>query len=353
MAIDQAIQARLKAVRNALRKQQADSWVLTYNLDQFYLTGFFFYPGEAVLVIHPKGVACITRTLYVEPLKKFAPYLEIIGCDIDRLGTALSYVKKNKLRRVGFDAAKELYLPGKRMLQAGLKELPSLISGLRETKAADELKKMRAANRIAYLAYEYVKPRIKTGMTEGEVASMLEQFMRSQGASNVSFPTIVAFGENAANPHHETSTRKLKKEDAVLMDFGCIYAGYCSDITRCWWHGRREPEEYTRIWKIVDKARRTGIQTARVGTATREVDAQARGVIERAGYGAYFTHRTGHGVGIDIHEEPYNSADSQAILREGNVVTVEPGIYLPGKFGVRLEDTIAVMKTGANILTKK
>ncbi|MBR4592562.1 MAG: M24 family metallopeptidase, partial [Elusimicrobiaceae bacterium] len=107
------------------------------------------------------------------------------------------------------------------------------------------------------------------------------------------------------------------------------------------------------IWKIVDTARKAGIQAARVGTATREVDARTRQVIEQAGYGAYFTHRTGHGVGIDIHEEPCNSADSQAVLREGNVVTVEPGIYLPGKFGIRLEDTIAVLKKGATILTKK
>ena len=127
------------------------------------------------------------------------------------------YLKKKKISRAGFDAAKETYLSGKQMRTAGLVELPSLISRLRETKDSDELKKMRQANRIAYLAYEYVKPRIKTGMMECEVASMLEQFMRMQGAWATSFATIVAFGENAANPHHETGTRKLKKEDAVSI----------------------------------------------------------------------------------------------------------------------------------------
>lgn len=344
---------RLNAIRNLLRKYKVKTLILTYPADQFFVTGFPFYTGEAVFILHPRGITGIMRSLYAEPFSRFAPHIETIACDEDRLGKALAYVKKNRLPSPGFDAAKESYLDGKRMQQAGFAELPSLVAFLRQTKDSVELKQMRESNRIAYLAYEYVKPRVKTGMMECEVASMLEQFMRARGASATSFDTIVAFGENAANPHHVTGTRKLKKEDAVLMDFGCVYGGYCSDITRSWWHGNREPEEYKKIWKLTDQARRTGIKAVRIGTATRNVDAQARGVISRAGYGAYFTHRTGHGVGIEIHEEPCNSADSTAVLREGNVVTVEPGIYLPGKFGVRLEDTVAVTKAGARILTKK
>lgn len=344
---------RLKAITNLLRKYKVKTLVITNPADQFYVTGFPFYEGEAVFILHPKGTVGIMRSLYVEPFNRFAPHIEAIACDEDRLGQALACVQKKKLPCPGFDADKEMYLAGKRMVQAGFVELPSLISSLRQNKDSIELKQMRQSNRIAYLAYEYVKPRVKTGMMECEVASMLEQFMRARGASATSFDTIVAFGENAANPHHVTGTRKLKKEDAVLMDFGCVYGGYCSDITRSWWHGSREPEEYRKIWKIVDQARRTGIKAVRVGAATRAVDACAREVISQAGYGTYFTHRTGHGVGIEIHEEPCNSADSKAILCEGNVVTVEPGIYLPGKFGVRLEDTVAVTKAGANILTRK
>ncbi len=344
---------RLDSVRNLLRKYHVKTLVLTNPADQFFVTGFPFYAGEAVFILHPKGMVGIMRSLYVEPFRRFAPAVEALACDEDRLGKALAYVAEKKLPCPGFDADKEAYIAGKRMVEAGFAELPSLVSSLRQTKDASELKLMRQSNRIAYLAYEYVKPRVRTGMMECEVASMLEQFMRARGASATSFDTIVAFGEDAANPHHVTGTRKLKKEDAVLMDFGCVYGGYCSDITRSWWHGNREPEEYKKIWKLVDNARRTGINAVRIGTATREVDAQARNVIARAGYGEYFTHRTGHGVGIEIHEEPCNSADSKAILREGNVVTVEPGIYLPGKFGVRLEDTVVVTKTKANILTRK
>ena len=288
----------------------------------------------------------------MKPFGRKHPEIEVIGGE-NRLEMALDKIRALRIKRAGFDADKESYYTGIRMMKAGLKELPSLVSQLRCEKDAAEIKRMRDSNRIAYQAYEYVRPRVKTGMTETEVAVMLEQFMRSKGASAVSFMTIVCFGENAANPHHETSMRKLKNNEAVLMDFGCIYNGYCSDITRCWWHGKNEPEEYRKIWNIVDKARRAGIKALRPGVATKDIDATARGIITAAGYGEYFTHRTGHGVGMDIHEEPFNSADSKAILRVGNTVTVEPGIYLPGKFGVRLEDTLAVTETGSTILTRK
>lgn len=344
--------ARLSALRGLMRKNKLDGLVVTNNLDQLYLTNFFFYPEETILLIHGKGVTCFTRELYIEPLGRLFPKMEVCGSET-RLAATIEKAKKMGLKRIGFDAAKESYPNGKMMSAAGFAEVGGFISKLRETKDAAELKIMRESNRIAYQAYEYVKPRVKTGMTESEVAAELEKFMRSKGASGPSFLTIVGFGENAANPHHETGSRKLKANDAVLMDFGCIYKGYCSDITRCWWHGNNEPAEYKKIWKIVDKARKTGIKAVQTGTANKAVDAAARGVIANAGYGEYFTHRTGHGVGIEIHEQPYNSQTADTVLAEGNVVTVEPGIYLPGKYGVRLEDTVAVAKTGAKILTKK
>lgn len=343
---------RFAALRKLLRKNKLDGFIVTNNLDQFYLTNFFFYPNEAVFLVHKKGVTCFTRELYVEPFGKFAPQMEVIG-DENRIVSAIAKARKLGLARPGFDAAKETYVSGGLLRASGFVEAGSFITTLRETKDAAELKILRESNRIAYLTYEYIKPRLKTGMTEFEVAAEMEKFMRAHGATTTSFYTIVAFGENAANPHHETSARKLKAEDAVLMDFGCIYKGYCSDITRSWWHGKKEPAEYTKIWNIVDKARRQGIKAVGVGVPCKKVDATSRGIISAAGYGEYYTHGTGHGVGIEIHEEPYNSQQSSSVLAEGNIVTVEPGIYLPGKFGVRLEDTMAVSKTGAKILTKK
>lgn len=352
MAERNNMDARFSALRAVMRKNKVDGLIVTNNLDQLYLTNFFFYPEETVLLVHGKGVSCFTRDLYVVPFGKYAPKMEVAGSET-RLASAIEKAKKLGLKRVGFDAAKESYQNGKMMAAAGFLEVGGFISKLRETKDAAELKLMREANRIAYQAYEYVKPRVKTGMTESEVAAELERFMRAKGASGPSFLTIVGFGENSANPHHETGDRKLKANDAVLMDFGCIYKGYCSDITRSWWHGKNEPAEYKKIWNIVEKARKAGVKAVKPGVANKDVDAAARKVITDAGYGEYFTHRTGHGVGIEIHEQPYNSQTADTVLAEGNVVTVEPGIYLPGKYGVRLEDTMAAAKTGAKILTRK
>ena len=353
MKLDQYTQTKFKAVRQYMRQQKLDGILVTNNVDQLYLTGFFFYEGETIFLIHSKGVEAVTRSLYVEPFSKYAPYINTFGDDENREKAIIKCIKKLGLKRVGFDASKESYLSGSLFRKNGLLEIPSIISKLRETKNAQELKQMRASNRLAYMTYEYIKSRIKTGMTECEVAAEMERFMRVHGAKCVSFFTIVAFGENTANPHHETGNRKLKDNEAVLLDFGCVYHNYCSDMTRSWWHGNKEPAEYTKIWKIVDKARKTGIKAANIGVTGQEVDAAARGVITKAGYGAYFTHRTGHGVGLDVHEEPCNDPTSTHKLEEGNITSVEPGIYLPGKFGVRLEDLIVATKTGAKIITKK
>lgn len=343
---------RFTALRSMMRKNKLDGLIVTDSLDQFYLTHFFFYPNETVFLVHKKGVVAFTRGLYVEPFGKYAPDMEVIGSET-RVVDAINKAHKLGLARVGFDAAKESYISGGLLHASGCVETGSLISTLRETKDASEIKILRDSNRLAYLAYEYIKPRIKTGMTEFEVAAEIEKFMRINGASKTSFYSIIGFGENSANPHHETGSRKLKAEDPIVLDFGCVYNGYCSDITRSWWHGKKEPAEYTKVWKIVDKARKAGIKAIGIGVPTKKIDATSRGIISAAGYGEYFTHRTGHGVGIEVHEEPCNDANSPAILAEGNIVTVEPGIYLPGKFGIRLEDTIAVTRTGAKILTKK
>lgn len=346
-------QSRLGNFKKILAKNKFDGFLVTDYFDQFYLIDFIFNAQEAVLLVTTKKTVCFTRSLYVQPLKEVAPSIQVIGEDADRLAAAVAYAKKAGLKSVGFDIAKESYLSGKFLTKSGCKESRSFVSQMRQAKDARELKLMRASNRLAYQTYAYIKPRIKTGMTEAQIAAEMEHFMRAHGATCPSFATIVAFGENAANPHHVTSTRKLKNEECILIDFGCVYQGYCSDMTRSWWHGKKAPAEYTKIWKLVDTARRKGIAFAKPGHTGQQVDTTSRLVIEDGGYGDYFTHGTGHGVGIEIHEDPYNSQQCTAKLVPGNVVTVEPGIYLPGKYGVRLEDTVAIMPKGAVILTRK
>lgn len=336
-----------------MQQKGFDGLVITNNIDQFYLLDFYFYAGEAVLLLHKEGIFCFTRQLYAGPLTERYPFMTVVGQDKQMAAAAVQKAQELGLVRVGFDAAKENYLAGSLFKRFGFVEADSYISLLRQVKDEHEIAVLRDSCKIAYDTYEYIRPRIKTGMTEFEVAAEMEKFMRMRGASATSFLTIIAFGENTANPHHATSARVLKDNEAVLIDFGCIYNGYCSDMTRSWWHQGTAPQEYQHIWDVTEQAWKAGIAAEKPGVACKEVDALARGIIAKAGYGEYFTHRLGHGVGLEIHEEPCNDQTSNAVLQKGNVVTVEPGIYLPGKYGVRLEETTVITDTGADILTRK
>lgn len=353
MTIQQRIVEKIEAVKQLMQKDGLDGLVITNSIDQFYLLNFYFCPAEAVLLLSKGELVCFTRQLYVETLRRQLPFMRAEGVDKGMNAAAVAEAGRLGLTRVGFDAEKENYMAGSLFKAAGFVESASYISALRQVKDEHEVASLRESNRIAYETYEYVKPLIKAGVTEFEVAAEIERFMRMKGASAPSFSTIVAFGANSANPHHVTSFKKLQENEAVLIDYGCIYNGYCSDITRSWWYGEQEPEEYTKIWNIVDKARRTGIATEAPGVAAQKVDAAARAIITSAGYGEYFTHRLGHGVGLEIHEEPNNDQTTKVVLKKGNVLTVEPGIYLPEKYGVRLEDTTVITDTGADILTRK
>ena len=247
MTLQQRVMEKIAALQKLMTRDGLDGLVITNNIDQFYLLGFYFYLGEAVLLLHKGGLTCFTRQLYVEPLKQKYPFMQTVGQDKQMAAAAVAETARLGLKRVGFDAGKESYMAGSLFKAAGFVEAESYASELRQVKDEHEIAVLRDSNRIAYETYEYIKPLLKTGVTEFEVAAEMEKFMRVKGASATSFLTIIAFGENTANPHHETSHRALKDNEAVLMDFGCIYNGYCSDITRSWWHGDNEPEEYTKI----------------------------------------------------------------------------------------------------------
>jgi Xaa-Pro dipeptidase len=222
-----------------------------------------------------------------------------------------------------------------------------VLAPLRAVKDAAELRHLeeaaRHADRIVIEAAEFMRP----GMTEREVARfVLDRF---EAAGDTDAWAIVASGPNGALPHHLTSGRRLEDGDVVVLDVGAYTEGYGSDITRTFWLGS-PPAEAERVYAIVDEARRAGIAAARTGAPAEAVDQAARGVIERAGYGAAFTHRTGHGVGLEIHEPPYLVGGNRAPLAAGMTHSVEPGIYLAGRFGIRLEDTVVVEDGGARPL---
>lgn len=232
-----------------------------------------------------------------------------------------------------------------------LKPLSQLISELRMVKDEVELNVMREAAGIADRTLEELMSWDLKEKSEKEVAKKIQSELVEQGADTFSFDAIVASGPNGANPHHTPSARKISEGDILIVDFGAKYKGYCSDITRTFSIGRA-PERALEVHGIVREAQERAFQTVREGVIAREVDAAARGVITSRGYGERFTHRTGHGLGLDIHEEPYIAPNSEVELRNGMVFTIEPGIYLEGEFGVRIEDDVAVIGGRGERLTR-
>lgn len=218
------------------------------------------------------------------------------------------------------------------------------IKRLRSIKTPEELARMREGAKITQAAFEHILDYVKEGVSEFDLLAELQYFLNKQGTVP-SFPPIIASGENAALPHATVSHRKLQAGDLLTMDFGCIYQGICTDFTRTIGISGVE-EELEMIYNIVKSANLAGLEAVRAGIGANEVDQVVRSVIQEAGYGAYFEHGTGHGVGVEIHEAPAITAYSTDVLKENMVITIEPGIYLPGKGGVRIEDMIAVTEEG-------
>lgn len=190
---------------------------------------------------------------------------------------------------------------------------------------------------------------LEVGITERDIAQVIQDHYKSKGATTEF--TIVAFGANGAFPHHHNGDTQLEDGMAVLIDTGCRLNGYPSDMTRCGWFGDAPDPEFLKVADVLEQAVQAALAIAKPGVVAKDVDAAARGVIEAAGYGEHFMHRTGHGLGIDIHEPPYITATSTSVLEEGNVFSIEPGIYLPGRFGVRLEDIVILGSDGPSILS--
>ena len=221
----------------------------------------------------------------------------------------------------------------------------------RMVKDAEELAKLEQAEYIGDVAFTHILDVLKPGVSEREIALKLEFFMKKQGASKLSFDTIVASGANGSMPHAQVTDRVLQSGDFVTMDFGCVYQGYCSDMTRTVAIGT-PTDEMKKVYQIVLDANLRAMEQIEAGKRCNEIDAVARDYIREQGYGEYFGHGLGHGVGLDIHEEPRFSPKCDVITQENMVITDEPGIYLPGQFGVRIEDLVVVKENGYQKLSQ-
>jgi len=269
--------------------------------------------------------------------------------------TIAKLAKCTKIKCLGFEAENldvAQYQEVKKFLGSiNFVSTTKLIEELREIKEPEERTKIKKAVSITVQALKFAREILCPGLAEIEITAELERFVRYKGARTTSFETIVASGENSAFPHHLTSSRKLKKCDCLLIDIGVDYQGYKSDLTRTFFLGKI-PNKISKVYNIVRQAQVLAIDRIKPGVKICEIDRVARQYIAKQGYCGFFGHNLGHGIGLEIHELPTISNKNNSILQEGMVFTVEPAIYLPGEFGIRIEDDILVTKNGCEVLSE-
>ncbi len=319
-----------------------------------YLSGFNSI--ESWILVSPKGLYFITDSRYQEQAKKEAPGFHVILRDKQSVAEIVADLsRKMKTRSVGFEASVVTYgfyqALEKQLGKDQLTPTRGLVERLREIKDGGEIRRLKESARIAVDGYHYVRQTVRPGMKEREVQARLEYFTKSLGAEKPAFDIIIASGARASMPHCQTNETRIQDDNLVLVDMGVVYQGYYSDLTRPIFLGKMSAL-HKKIFDLVWKAQRSGIKKARPGVPAKEVDAACRRIITEKGYGRYFGHGTGHGVGLEIHEAPTVSSKSETILKSGMVITVEPGIYLPGKFGVRIEDMVLITNNGNEVLTR-
>lgn len=354
---------RIIRLQSGLRRRHIDGLLVSQPDNRRYLSGYTapdhgIQESSGLLLIPAKGRPYLLTdarfTLQAEAeaqlflvelySRGLLPLLERL---INRLG----------LQSLAFESDYLLHSTFQRLAgmanKRGLTLVPQLglIEAMREVKSADELELLRASTRLNETVFQSVYATIEPGMTEREIALALELTMREMGAEGPSFPTIVAFGTNAARPHAVPTDRELQAGDLVLIDMGLIHRGYCSDMTRTFVAGRPD-RTYIDRHRVVRAAMQAGIGAIRAGVTGAEVDRVARQVIADAGYGDHFGHSLGHGVGLAVHEAPRLSRTNRKQLRAGMVVTVEPGIYLPEWGGIRLENMVVVGEHGPEVLNR-
>lgn len=342
---------RLARLHNFLRSQNLCGVIVSKPENRRYFSGFTGSAG--MLLITETHNYLLTDFRYVEQAKNQAAQFEVIQCGNSFFTEIYKLANELKLGNIGFESD-FITFDTYSSLQTTLKNqnlIAVRLDNLRMIKSRQELSLIRKAVEIADKAFTHILQVLKPGIREMDVALEIEYHMRKLGAEKNAFDIIAASGERGALPHGLASEKIIQAGELITLDFGAVYDGYHSDITRTVSIGRAT-ERQRKIYEIVLEAQLEGIQAVRAGRTGKEIDAQARNLIVSAGYGEYFGHGLGHGVGLAIHEEPRLSPLSgNHLLEEGMIVTVEPGIYIPGWGGVRIEDTVVVTATGCQVLT--
>ena len=342
---------RKDRIAGRLGALEVDAIVVTQPANVRYLTGFTGSNGQALITSGP-GVF-FTDGRYTEQSRREVPEMERVTYRQNLAQVVREACAANGVRRLGFEDGAltvrtfrsfEEALAGVELVAVG-----DEVDRERWIKDDEELGLIQAAQDATDRAFEDILETLAVGVSERQVAQELEHGMRRAGADGLSFDTIVAFGENAAEPHHEPNHRTLEDGDIVKMDFGALWAGYHADMTRTVAFGAIG-SELRRIYAVVQEAQQAGLDAVRAGATGGEVDAASRRVVEDAGYGEGFSHGLGHGVGLEVHEGPGLRRDGTDELPAGSVVTVEPGVYVPGLGGVSIEDMVVVGDDGGRAM---
>lgn len=345
------IRRRLRDIRKHFRRAGLDGLLVMGTENVRYLTGFRGH--DSWLLLLGGSVVLLTDSRYTEQART-----ECLGCKIvQRKGKLIEAASELLKRRkdisvLGIEDHCSLALMKtlRKGLPVKLKPVHHLVENIRIIKTDDEIELIRKSSKIAFDAMRWALDQLKPGMTELELAALYEYRLRHYNAKP-GFETIACFGPNGSRNHHQPGKRKLRKNDTILVDFGANYEGYISDMTRCFAVGKVSAF-FERVYRTVARAQAAAIEAVADGVRVCEVDAAAREVIGRADLPIY-GHGTGHGVGLMVHESPFISGtDKKGRLQAGQVVTIEPGIYLPGKMGVRLEDDVLVTKSGGQIVSR-
>ena len=344
---------RVARVRAEMQAHGLTQMIISDSKSIWYLTGASVEPYERLMALYlpvqGEPVIFLNKLFFVPQ----APCREVWHTDSDKpVEQIAEVVDKTKTLGIDKEWPAKFLIPLMEAHPAMPVRLASdCVDDCRACKDEAEQALMREASRINDLVNEEAKHYVKAGMTERQVAEFIDSRFRAYGCEGPSFTTIVSFGANAADPHHEPDDTVLQEGDCVLFDMGCVKDRYCSDMTRTVALGQPSVE-MREVYHIVLEAQLAGIAKARASVTGRDIDAAARKVIEDAGYGPYFGHSFGHSLGIDIHEAPNAAPSNDKPMPENAVVSAEPGIYLPGKFGVRIEDVLHLTANGAEILTR-
>jgi Xaa-Pro aminopeptidase len=335
-----------------MRRQQLEGMVVTGLPNVRYLCG---YSGSSGLLwVSLRETVFFTDFRYQEQAKREVRAGRTVIIKNALLDDLLQLPSIGRARRIGYESGRLLCSQLERIARdislQRLKPTAGLVEAVRQTKDQGELAKIGRAAAIADRAFSAIVKFIKPGLTERAVANQLDYYLRKFGADKPSFDSIVASGPNGALPHAQPGDRRLRRGDFLVLDFGARHQGYCSDMTRTVCLGK-PTARHIEIYRLVQQAQTSGLKAVRPGVKGKTADAAARQVIEEAGYGKYFGHGLGHGVGLEVHEGPRLGKTSEDLLQPGHVVTVEPGVYLPGWGGVRIEDLVAVTGKGCRIFS--